>query len=121
MKIVARSLVLLLVVLSFTVSAKNNSVVVKRANLITNWMEKKLDLTADQIEKIEVLNLKYENEIEKLRLEKIGFLCMQAVRDSLMRKEHEMKDVLTVEQLASYKNCKCELKEELKRNCKELQ
>jgi hypothetical protein len=120
MKIVARSLVLLFVLMSFTVSAKNNSAVTKRANLITSWMEKKLDLSADQISKVEVLNLKYENEIEKLTLEKDGFPCMQAVRDSLKRKEVEMRDVLSDKQLASYIECKCELKEELKRNCKDL-
>lgn len=120
MKIIARSLVLLLVLLSFTVSAKNNSAAVKRANLITSWMEKKLDLSAEQIEKVEVLNLKYEKEIDRLTIEKQGFPCMQAVRDSLMQKEVEMKGVLSEQQLASYRKCKCELKEELKRNCKEL-
>lgn len=120
MKIIARSLVLLFVLMSFTVSARNNSAAVKRANLITSWMEKKLDLSADQISKVEVLNLKYENEIEKLTLEKDGFHCMQAVRDSLKRKEVEMREVLSDKQLASYIECKCELKEELKRNCKEL-
>jgi hypothetical protein len=120
MKIVARSIVLLLVLVSFTVSAKNNSEAQKRANLITSWMEKKLDLSADQIAKIEVLNLKYEKEIEALIVEKNGFNCMQAVRDSLQRKEVEMHGVLSDQQLASYIECKCELKEELKRNCKDL-
>lgn len=120
MKIIARSLVLLFVLLSFTVSARNNSAVTKRANLITSWMEKKLDLSAEQVGQIEVLNLKYENEIEKLTISKNGFPCMQAVRDSLKRKEVEMRDVLSDKQLASYIECKCELKEELKRNCKDL-
>lgn len=120
MKIIARSLVLLFVLVSFTVSARNNSAVTKRANLITSWMEKKLDLSAEQVTQIEVLNLKYENEIEKLTVEKNGFPCMQAVRDSLKRKEVEMRDVLSDKQLASYIECKCELKEELKRNCKDL-
>ena len=120
MKIIVRSLVLLFVLMSFTVSAKNNSAAIKRANLITSWMEKKLDLSADQLTQVEILNLKYEKEISKLTLEKQGFLCMQAVRDSLMRKEVEMKDVLSDKQLVSYIECKCELKEELKRNCKEL-
>ncbi|PKQ61093.1 hypothetical protein BZG02_16735 [Labilibaculum filiforme] len=118
MRIVARGLVLLFVLLSVTVSAKNNSGAEKRANLITSWMEKKLDLSVEQTAQIEVLNLKYENEIEKLTTEKNGFICMQAVRDSLQRKEMEMKDVLSEEQLASYIECKCELKEELKRKCK---
>lgn len=120
MKIIVRSLILLFVLLSFTASAKNNASVAKRANLITSWMEKKLDLSAEQISQIEVLNLKYENEIEKLTSEKEGFPCMQAVRDSLKRKEIEMRDVLSDKQLASYIDCKCELKEELKRHCKDL-
>ncbi len=120
MKIVAGSLILLFVMMSVSVSAKNNSLAEKRANLITSWMEKKLDLSAEQITQIEVLNLKYEKEIEKLTMEKDGFPCMQAVRDSLKRKEVEMKDVLSDKQLASYIECKCELKEELKRNCKDL-
>jgi len=116
MKITTGSLVLLFVLMSFTVSARNNSVAVKRANLITSWMEKKLDLSADQITQVEILNLKYEKEIDKLTVEKSGFPCMQAVRDSLKRKEVEMKDVLSEKQLASYIKCKCELKEELKRS-----
>ena len=120
MKIVAGSLVLLFVLLSFTVSAGNSSAAAKRANLITSWMEKKLDLSTEQFSQIEVLNLRYENEIDKLTVEKQGFPCMQAVRDSLKRKEVEMKDVLSEKQLASYIKCKRELKEELKRNCKEL-
>lgn len=120
MKIIAGSLVLLLVLMSFAVSARNNSTAVKRANLITSWMEKKLDLSAGQIIQVEILNLKYEKEIDKITVEKSGFPCMQAVRDSLKRKEVEMKNVLSEEQLASYIKCKCELKEELKRSCKEL-
>lgn len=120
MKIVARSMVLLLVLLSFTVSAKNNSEAQKRADLITSWMQKKLDLSAEQIAKVEVLNLKYEKEIQRLVGMKNGFNCMQAVRDSLQQKEMEMQEFLSDQQLASYIECKCELKEELKRNCKDL-
>ena len=120
MKIITGSLVLLLTILSFTASARNDSAAVKRANLITSWMEKKLDLSAEQISKVKILNLKYEKEIHKLTIEKQGFPCMQAVRDSLKRKEGEMKHVLTEKQLASYIKCKCELKEELKRNCKDI-
>ncbi|WP_372751969.1 hypothetical protein [Labilibaculum sp.] len=120
MKIVTRGIVLLLVLVSFTVSAKNNSEAQKRADLITSWMEKKLDLSADQIAKIEVLNLKYEKEIQALIGAKNGFTCMQAVRDSLQRKEMEMQKFLSDRQLASYIECKCELKEELKQNCKDL-
>lgn len=115
MRSVARCIILLFVMMNFTVSARNYSDAEKRASLITQWMEKKLGLTEMQITKIQVLNLKCEQEIEKLTIEKEGFPCMQAVRDSLMKKEAEFKEVLTQQQLASYLKCRCELKEELKK------
>ena len=120
MKIVARSLILLFVLLSFSLSAKSISVAEKRAQVITNWMEKKLDLSVEQIALVEALNLKCEKEIEKLTSEKNGFPCMKAVRDSLLQKENEFKDILTEQQLASYLKLKCELKEKLKKNFKNL-
>lgn len=119
MKILGRCLVLLFVLMNLSASAKSSGAE-KRASLITSWMEKKLDLSADQIDQIEDLNLKYEKEFDKLLIEKDGFLCMQAVRDSLKKKEVEMGKVLSPKQLEDYLECKCELKDELKRNFKKM-
>jgi len=115
MKIIARCLILLFVLMSFNVVAKTNSTAETRAKLITSWMEDKLALNADQLPRIEVLNLKCEEEIDRLTNEKSGFPCMQAVRDSLLQKETEFRNILTLEQLKNYLKCKCELKEKLKR------
>ncbi|RUT78229.1 hypothetical protein [Ancylomarina longa] len=120
MKIVARSLILLFVLLNFEGSAKTISFAEKRAQLITSWMEKKLELKPNQIPQIEALNLKCEKEIDRLSREKNGFSCMQAVRDSLLQKESEFRNILTSQQLESYLKCKCELKKELKRYYSQL-
>jgi hypothetical protein len=115
MKIIARSLVLLFVLLSFTLSAKSFKAAEKRADLITSWMEQNLDLNEEQVSKIKILNLKCEEEIERLTSEKQGFSCMQAVRDSLLLKEDEFKTILTENQMNNYLKQKCKLKEKLKK------
>jgi len=120
MKIVQGSLILLFIFISSTLSAKSFSVAEKRADLITDWMEKKLELNSEQTSKVKVLNLECEKEIERLTSEKDGFLCMQAVRDSLLQKENNFKEILTTQQLTSYRKNKCELKEKLKKLFKRL-
>lgn len=118
--IIARSFVLLFVLLSFTVNAKSFTVAEKRAKLITEWMEKKLELNSDQILKVKTLNLECEKEIDRLAAEQDGFSCMQAVRDSLLQKEQNLKNILTIKQLAFYIENKCELKEMLKNSFKQI-
>ena len=120
MKIVQGSLILLFVLLSVTVNAKRISEAEKRADVITKKKKKKLELTTEQITKIQALNLECEKEIDRLTNEKAGFSCMQAVRDSLLQKEVCFKDILTDTQLASYNKSKCELKEKLKKMFKRL-
>ena len=120
MKIVQGSLILLFIFISSTLSAKSFSAAEKRADLITDWMEKKLELNSEQISKVKILNLECEKEIERLTSEKDGFLCMQAVRDSLLQKENNFKEILTTQQLTSYNENKCELKEKLKKLFKRL-
>lgn len=120
MKFVQRSLILLFVLFSVSVSAKKISEAEKRADVITKWMTKKLELSSDQVLKIQILNLECEKEIDRLTNEKDGFSCMQAVRDSLLQKEVNFKEILTDTQLASYKKSKCELKEKLKKMFKRL-
>ncbi|WP_421920146.1 hypothetical protein [Marinifilum sp.] len=120
MKFVKVNLILLFVFVSATVSAKKNTEAEKRADVITQWMTEKLDLSDEQISKVKELNLECEKEIDRLTTEKAGFPCMQAVRDSLLQKENDFSDVLTATQLASYKKRKCELKEKLKRMFKRL-
>lgn len=120
MKFVRESLILLFVILSFTVNAKSFTKAEKRADVITEWMEKKLDLNSDQISKIKVLNLACEKEIDRLTIEKAGFSCMQAVRDSLLQKENDFEKILTMQQLSCYKENKCELKKKLKKMFKKL-
>jgi hypothetical protein len=120
MKFVQGSLILLFVLLTATVSAKRISEAEKRAEVITEWMTEKLDLSTEQISKVKELNLECEKEIDRLTTEKAGFPCMQAVRDSLLKKEIDFSEVLTETQLASYKKSKCELKEKLKKIFKRL-
>ena len=120
MKIIARSFILLFVLLNFVASARNIPVAEERAELISSWMEKNLDLNAEQLTQIEILNLKCEQKIERLTAKMNGFSCMQAVRDSLLQKEDEFKNILTNQQLASYHKFKCELKEKLKKKFKNL-
>ncbi|MCT4601376.1 MAG: hypothetical protein N4A59_00555 [Marinifilum sp.] len=120
MKFVQGSLILLFVLLTATVSAKRISEAEKRAEVITEWMTEKLDLSTEQISKVKELNLECEKEIDRLTAEKAGFPCMQAVRDSLLKKEIDFKKILTKEQLYNYIKLKCELKEQLKKNFKNL-
>lgn len=115
MRFIQGSLILFFVLLSVTVSAKKISNAEKRAEVITQWMIEKLDLSTEQVLKVKELNIECEKEIDKLTNEKSGFVCMQAVRDSLLQKENDFRNVLTEIQLANYKESKCELKEILKK------
>ncbi|MFA8433171.1 MAG: hypothetical protein ACEPOZ_01525 [Marinifilaceae bacterium] len=122
MKVLKRSicLVFLLLGINCVTEASANSSAEKRAEMITRWMQEKLELTLEQMPKVEALNLKYEKEFDRLVFEKNGFSCMQAVRDSLKQKEKELKLLFTSHQFEEYRKCKCELKEELKKQTKYL-
>lgn len=115
MKVAKGCLILLFTVLSLQVLAKKASEAEKRAEVITEWMTENLDLNSDQILKVKELNLECEKEIDRLTEQKAGFKCMQAVRDSVLQKEIDFKEILTREQLASYIKLKRELKEKLKK------
>lgn len=87
----------------------------KRAEVITQWMKQKLELSSQQITLVASLNLKFEKEIDSVTKSNQGFTCMKAVRDTLKRKEKELKRLFSVHQFETYQKGKCDLKEKLKR------
>lgn len=97
--------------------AKDSPSAQMRAEVITRWMKQRLELTSQQISRVEVLNLKYEKQIDKVTATNVGFPCMQAVRDTIKEKEKHLKKLLTPTQFVVYREGKNELKEQLKR-CK---
>jgi hypothetical protein len=91
-----------------------------RASKMTEWMKTNLNLTADQLSKVQELNMKYAVKMDSLRnsgLEKQDrFAAMKTDSES---RDSELKGILTSEQYATYQEKKKEMKGKYKDKVKD--
>ncbi len=100
--------------LSPLVSAKGieDSTPEQRAGIQTAFMKAHLQLTPDQLKKIEALNLKYAQQMEPILKGSDGFLAKRSKAQAVMTlKDKELSAVLSQEQFKSYDDLKDDLKD----------
>lgn len=89
-------------------SSSKTSTPEQRAERITNWMNKKLTLTADQKSKIYDVNLKYAKLNQETRTNDADNrkAMHQELKASEKEREDEFKTILTPEQFQSFQTAK---------------
>jgi hypothetical protein len=86
-----------------------------RADIQTDFMTKKLQLTADEKTKIAAINLKYAEQMQPVLAGDMGpFERMRAVKNLEEAKDGELKGALTPQQYQTYLSSKDELKQKIK-------
>ena len=85
----------------------------QRADHLTNWMNKKLTLTADQKTKIYDVNLKYAKMNQEARATDADDkkAMHQELKANETEREAEFKTILTPDQFQAFQTAKQELKE----------
>jgi hypothetical protein len=87
----------------------------ERSAKITEWMKTNLNLTPDQIQKVQEINLKYAKKTDDLVAGNYSKDDKkQIARTNNEAKEAELKNVFTEEQFTTYKAKKEELKKQVK-------
>lgn len=83
----------------------------QRAERVTNWMTKKLTLTADQKSKVYDVNLKYAKLNQETRVNDSDNrrAMFQELKASEKEHESELKGILTPEQFQAFQSAKQEL------------
>jgi len=91
----------------------------KYAAKLNDWMKTNLQLTSEQIPKVEEVNLKYAKRLEALKAKTIPRRQkLDILKADDKDKEKELKDVLTVDQFKTYQTKKNEIKKQMKENYK---
>jgi len=86
---------------------------------LDDWMKTNLQLTSDQIPKVEEINLKYAKRLEALKAKTIPRRQkLDILKADDKDKEKELKDALTVDQFKTYQAKKNEIKKQMKENIK---
>jgi hypothetical protein len=84
----------------------------QRAAIQTEFMKSHLQLTPDQLQKIEALNLKYAQQMEPILKGSDGFMAKRSKAQGVMTlKDKELSSVLTADQFKAYDDLKDDLKE----------
>jgi len=118
-KLIVSSLLILLGFGSYAQNAQTDQTKAKtrtpeqRAEHLTNWMNKKLTLTADQKAKIYDVNLKYAKMNQETRSNDADDKksMHQELKANETEREAEFKAILTPDQLQAFQTAKQELKE----------
>ena len=90
-----------------------------RAAKITGWMRTNLELTDDQLTKVQTINLKYANKTEEIKnspTDRIQKSHMLKSNDNA--KDAELKQVLTDSQYKTYLSKKKEIEKKVKKEIK---
>ncbi|MDP1663617.1 MAG: hypothetical protein Q8L79_00705 [Methylobacter sp.] len=96
-----------------------NSTPTERAASQTRFMKTKLNLSQDEITKVQEINQEYAEKVEPvLKSSSIGFLKMRDIKAILEQKDDTLRSVLTPEQFETYTNAKDELKQALQQDLK---
>ena len=92
----------------------------ERATKLTDWMKTNLQLTDDQVPKVQDINMKYANKMEELKNNAAGKRQkLLTLKDNDKAKDAELKQVFTDSQYKIYLTKKDELKKKLKEEMKE--
>jgi hypothetical protein len=91
----------------------------RHAAKLNDWMKTNLQLTGEQIPKVEEINLKYAKRLEALQAKTIPRRQkLDILKADDKDKEKELKNVFTVDQFKKYQAKKNELKKQMKENIK---
>lgn len=85
-----------------------------RAAFSTEMMKDKLNLTEEQVPKVEAINLKAALEMDKLKKLNDKVSKFKAFRKIQQDKDDSLKAILSKEQFKAYKKMKDEMKKKLK-------
>ena len=92
----------------------------ERATKLTDWMKTNLQLTDDQVPKVQDINMKYANKMDQLRSSSVGRRQkFDILKKDDQAKDAELKQVLTDSQYKTYMTKKEELKKKAKEELKE--
>lgn len=92
----------------------------QRAQVQTNLMKTKLQLSEEQTTKVAAINLKYAQKMEPVIKGDGGKLAkFREVKKINEQKDGELKQVFTEEQYATYEKAKEQMKEEMKKKIQE--
>ena len=92
----------------------------ERATKLTDWMKTNLQLTDDQVPKVQDINMKYANKMEELKNNAAGKRQkLLTLKENDKAKDAELKQVFTDSQYKTYMTKKEELKKQLKQELKE--
>ena len=92
----------------------------ERATKLTDWMKTNLELTDDQVPKVQDINMKYANKMEELKNNAAGKRQkLLTLKENDKAKDAELKQVFTDSQYKTYMTKKEELKKQLKQELKE--
>jgi hypothetical protein len=91
----------------------------KHAAKLNEWMKTNLQLTSEQIPKVEEINLKYAKRLETLQKKTIPRRQkLDILKADDKAKEKELKEIFTVDQFKTYQAKKSEIKKQMKENIK---
>jgi hypothetical protein len=94
-----------------------NTTPTERAASQTRFMKTKLNLSQDDVAKIQAINQQYAEKVEPvLKGSSIGFLKMRDIKAILEQKDDSLRSVLTPEQFEIYANTKDELKQAMQQD-----
>ncbi|GEM_PF-393907 len=94
-----------------------NSTPTERAASQTRFMKTKLNLSQDEVTKVQEINQEYAEKVEPvLKSSSMGFLKMRDIQAILEQKDDTLRSVLTAEQFEIYTNAKDELKQALRQD-----
>ena len=89
----------------------------ERATKLTDWMKTNLQLTDDQVPKVQDINMKYANKMEELKNNAAGKRQkLLTLKENDKAKDAELKQVFTDSQYKTYMTKKKELKKQLKQD-----
>ena len=116
--------VLVLILTSMVANAQNNQKDIpsasERAARLTDWMKTNLQLTDDQLPKVQDINMKYANKMEDLKNSAAAKRQkLLTLKENDAAKDAELKQVFTDSQYKTYMAKKDELKKKLKQELKE--
>jgi hypothetical protein len=86
---------------------------------LNDWMKSNLQLTSEQIPKVEEINLKYAKRLEALKAKTIPRRQkLDILKADDKDKEKELKEIFTADQFKTYQAKKNEIKKQMKENLK---
>jgi hypothetical protein len=97
-----------------------NSTPEERANKITDWMKKNLQLNNNQVSQVQAINLKYAQQNEQLKGSKdTKEQKMKTMKETEKNRDAELKGILTADQYKKWQAKKQETKDMMKEHMKE--